>query len=91
MIPPLVLRALRADVRHMPGRLGTPQLATRLSDHLKHHPLTAMTRTLDGTVVPVVTTDVFQRYRAVLGLGESSKIGLSSWLACASRVERECG
>ncbi|MET8945425.1 FkbM family methyltransferase [Streptomyces sp. NPDC004542] len=77
MTPPLVLRALRAHVRHMPDCLGTPQVAARLSDHLKHHPLTATARTLDGTVVPVVTSDVIQRYLWLFGVWEPH---LTAWM-----------
>ncbi|MFI1568966.1 FkbM family methyltransferase [Streptomyces sp. NPDC020490] len=77
MTPPLVLRALRAYVRHMPACLGTPQMAAHLSDHLKHHPLNATARTLDGTVVPVVTTDVIQRYLWLFGVWEPH---LTAWM-----------
>ncbi|MEV6182890.1 hypothetical protein [Streptomyces sp. NPDC052015] len=52
MIPPLVLHALRAYVRHLPCGPGMAQLAARLSDRLKHHPLTATARTCDGWPSP---------------------------------------
>ncbi|MGW0844240.1 FkbM family methyltransferase [Streptomyces sp. NPDC002787] len=77
MIPPPLLRALRAYVRYAPGRLGKPQMATRLSDHLKHHPLTATARTGDGAVFPVVTSDVIQRYLWLFGAWEPH---LTAWM-----------
>lgn len=58
MIPPPLLHALRAYVRYVPGHLGKPWLAARLSDHLKHHPLTATARTRNSAVFPVLTSDV---------------------------------
>jgi FkbM family methyltransferase len=72
-----VLQALRAYVRHLPGGPGTPQLAARLSEHLKHHPVTATVRTLDGTVFPVVTSDVIQRYLWLFGVWEPH---LTAWM-----------
>ncbi|MET7685782.1 FkbM family methyltransferase [Streptomyces sp. NPDC005423] len=77
MTPPLVLQALRAYVRHLPAGLGTPKLAARLSEHLKHHPLTATARTLDGTAFPVVTSDVIQRYLWLFGVWEPH---LTAWM-----------
>lgn len=77
MIPAPLLHALRAYVRHVPGGPGTPRLATQLSEHLKHHPLTATARTDDGTVVPVVTSDVIQRYLWLFGVWEPN---LTAWM-----------
>jgi len=76
-VPHLALKALRAYVRHTPDVLGTPQLAACLSDHLKHHPLTASARTADGTVFPVVTSDVIQRYLWLFGVWEPH---LTAWM-----------
>ncbi|MGI5438671.1 FkbM family methyltransferase [Streptomyces shenzhenensis] len=79
MIPPPLLRALRAYVRYAPGRLGKPQLAGPLSDYLKQHPLsaTARTRTRTGAVFPVVTSDVIQRYLWLFGAWEPH---LTAWM-----------
>ncbi|MDQ1019999.1 hypothetical protein QFZ43_006548 [Streptomyces afghaniensis] len=77
MIPPPLLRALHAYVRYAPGRLGKPQLAARLSDCLKQHPLTATARTRDGAVFPVVTSDVIQRYLWLFGAWEPH---LTAWM-----------
>ncbi|MFJ4648213.1 FkbM family methyltransferase [Streptomyces bobili] len=77
MTSALVLQALRAYVRHLPGCPGTPQLAARLSEHLKHHPLAATVRTRDGTVFPVVTSDVIQRYLWLFGVWEPH---LTAWM-----------
>ncbi|MFJ9893601.1 FkbM family methyltransferase [Streptomyces sp. NPDC091280] len=77
MIPPPLLHALRAYLRHLPGGPGTPQLATRLSDYLKHHPLTTTARTVDGAVFPVVTSDVIQRYQWLFGVWEPH---LTAWM-----------
>ncbi|WP_232838680.1 FkbM family methyltransferase [Streptomyces geranii] len=76
MISPL-LHALRAYVRHLPAGPGTPRLAARLSNHLKHHPLTTTARTVDGTVFPVVTSDVIQRYLWLFGVWEPH---LTAWM-----------
>ncbi|MEU2354585.1 FkbM family methyltransferase [Streptomyces misionensis] len=67
-----------APTRYAPGRLGKP-LAARLSDHLKHHPLTAPARTFDGAVFPVVTSDVIQLYLWLFGAWEPH---LAAWM-CA--------
>lgn len=77
MIPPSVLRALRAYVRHAPGRLGKPWLAGHLSDYLRQHPLTATARTRSGTVLPVLTSDVIQRYLWLFGTWEPH---LTAWM-----------
>lgn len=70
MIPSPVLRALRAYVRHAPGSLGKPLLATLLNEQLKLHPLTATARTRSGTVFPVMTSDVIQRFLWLFGVWE---------------------
>jgi FkbM family methyltransferase len=77
MIPPSALRTLRAYVRHAPGRLGKPWLAGHLSDYLKQHPLTATARTRTGTVFPVLTSDVIQRYLWLFGTWEPH---LTAWM-----------
>ncbi|MFD7486999.1 FkbM family methyltransferase, partial [Streptomyces mirabilis] len=78
MIPPPLLHALRAYVRHSPGLLGKPWLAGQLSDYLKQHPLTATARTHDGAVYPVVTGDVIQRYLWLFGVWEPH---LTAWMS----------
>lgn len=71
MIPAPVLRALRAYVRHAPGSLGKPLLAARLlNEQLTRHPLTATARTRSGTVFPVVTSDIIQRFIWLFGVWE---------------------
>jgi FkbM family methyltransferase len=77
VIPPPLLHALRAYVRHAPGLPGKPWLAGQLSDHLKQHPLTATARTRDGAVYPVVTGDVIQRYLWLFGVWEPN---LTAWM-----------
>jgi len=78
VIPPPLLHALRAYVRHTPGLLpGKPWLAGQLSDYVKQHPLTGTARTRDGTVYPVVTSDVIQRYLWLFGVWEPH---LTTWM-----------
>lgn len=77
MIPPYLLHALRAYVRHAPGLPGKSWLAGQLSDHLKHHPLATVARTRDGAVYPVVTGDVIQRYLWLHGVWEPH---LTAWM-----------
>lgn len=77
MIPPLVLRALRAYVRYVPGPLGKPQLAEHLSQYLEQHPLTATAHTRTGAVFPVLTSDVIQRYLWLFGVWEPH---LTAWM-----------
>jgi hypothetical protein len=77
VIPPFALRALRAYVRHAPGCLGKPRLAGHLSEHLKQHPLTTTARTRTGTVFPVATSDVIQRYLWLFGTWEPH---LTAWM-----------
>ncbi|MFF6786838.1 FkbM family methyltransferase [Streptomyces sp. NPDC012510] len=77
MIPPLVLRTLRAYVRYAPGRLGKPQLAGHLSDYLKQHPLTATAHARTGATFPVLTSDVIQRYLWLFGVWEPH---LTAWM-----------
>lgn len=77
MIPPLMLKALRAYVRHTPGCLGKPWLAGHLSEYLKHHPYATTARTRAGTVFPVATSDVIQRYLWLFGTWEPH---LTAWM-----------
>lgn len=71
MIPPLALRALHTYVRYAPVPLGKPWLAGHLlNEHLREHPVTAMARTRDGAVFPMVTSDVIQRYLYLFGVWE---------------------
>lgn len=71
MIPPPVLRALRTYVRYAPGTLAKPWLAgSLLNEQLRERPLTARARTRDGTVFPVVSSDVIQRYLYLFGVWE---------------------
>nr|WP_244184388.1 FkbM family methyltransferase [Streptomyces cellostaticus] len=75
-MPPLMLKALRAYVRHAPA-LGKPWLAGHLSEYLKHHPLTTTALTRTGTVFPVTTSDVIQRYLWLFGTWEPH---LTAWM-----------
>ncbi|WP_322974649.1 FkbM family methyltransferase [Actinacidiphila epipremni] len=77
MIPAPLLRLLRCYVRYVPGPFGKPQLAEHLSDYLKHHPLAVTARTRDGSVYPVVTSDVIQRYQWLFGVWEPH---LTAWM-----------
>ena len=67
MIPPPLLRALRAYLRHTPGRLDKPWLAGHLSDYLKQHPLTTTAHTRDSAVFTAVATDVIPHYLWLFG------------------------
>ncbi|MFJ6901913.1 FkbM family methyltransferase [Streptomyces hokutonensis] len=68
---------MRAYVRHAPGRLGKPWLAGHLSDYLKQHPLNTTACTRSGTVFPVLTSDVIQRYLWLFGTWEPN---LTAWM-----------
>ncbi|WP_338686566.1 FkbM family methyltransferase [Streptomyces acidiscabies] len=65
-----LLRTLRRYVRHVPAGPGVAQLAGRLNEHLKNHPVTTVTRTRSGTLFPVTTSDVIQRYLYLFGVWE---------------------
>ncbi len=61
-------RAARAYVRHAPGIVGKPWLVSNfLDEHLRTQPVHTDIRLRSGDVVPVITSDVIQRYQYLFG------------------------
>ncbi|MEU4234335.1 FkbM family methyltransferase [Nonomuraea sp. NPDC026600] len=78
MISTPALSALRAYIRHAPGRLGKAALVERtLNQRLEQRPVTTTARTRFGAVFPVTTSDLIQRYLYLFGIWEPH---LTAWL-----------
>ncbi|GAA3225146.1 FkbM family methyltransferase [Nonomuraea helvata] len=78
MISTPMLSALRAYVRHAPGRLGKAALVERTLDRvLEQRPVTITARTRFGAVFPLTTSDLIQRYVYLFGVWEPH---LTAWL-----------
>jgi FkbM family methyltransferase len=75
MLPRPVANALRTYVRY---GLGGAQLAERLDEHQRKHPITTPALTVDGIVFPTLTTtDIIQRYLYLFGIWEPN---LTAWI-----------
>jgi hypothetical protein len=75
---PLVLRAMRAYLRHAPVSFGKTALGSRvLNRRLKLRPIATTACTRSGIILSVVTSDVIQRYLYLFGVWEPR---LTSWI-----------
>lgn len=71
MIPAPLAAALQVYVRHAPGSVGKPMLVRRwLNDHFRDRPVSTAARTRFGASIPVLTSDVIQRYLYLFGTWE---------------------
>jgi FkbM family methyltransferase len=77
MMPRSLYRAGRAYVRYAPRMPGKAALIRHLDPALRDDPLTATARTRFGAAIPVVTSDIIQRYLYQFGIWEPH---LTRWI-----------
>ncbi|MFD8632275.1 FkbM family methyltransferase [Streptomyces sp. NPDC059533] len=79
-MPPIahpLVSALRSYVRHAPPALASAPLIRYLDQELARRPRTAITRTKDGDLVAVTTSDLIQRFLYLHGVWEPH---ITAWI-----------